>query len=268
MATVERDGQQIEVEGTWRLPDHRIMPEVLTEALRTISRQLEPAGDEGVRKVMMPLMLTQIMPAVEGVAEGNMQALFAATASEYTRHLRDVPLDLLETAATALARESPHFPRVADFFRHAQPVIDRRRRQSARINAIAEAQKRAAEGKPAFVPEADDVKWRGDVERFHKFAGGSMHDMLRRRAIDSERKLAELEGREPDLEQFGPDPVKVMPPPITKRSPITGRTSAVTDVDEQPSPADAERQRREAHIEANAAPAPDDLPHATLEVEP
>lgn len=236
MVTVERDGQMVEVPGEWRLPDHRILPEVMREAEQAIEHMLKPAGVAGVKKVFVPLMLSGLrMPATEGMEDKTMATFLAEQGEVYERHLKEIPLDILEKAADECARSSPHFPAVADFWTHARPELEKRQRYGLRIKRLADAQKREAEGKPAFTPEPDEVVWRGDVERFHKFGKGLLHDRLRTRAIESERKLAELEGREPNLEQFGKEPAHIITP--AKIGPeLTGRSATTLIVDELEEP--------------------------------
>ena len=158
MTTVERNGVLVEVPGRWEPPTYgSILPELLEQGREAVAASLKPAGDAGVHEAMMPLMLTTLMPATEGMSDQTLQSFYAAKAGEYQRHLREVPLDILKSAADACVRESEFFPAVAALLRHARVELEKRRRQADRIKALIDARNRP-QAKPAFVKEPEHVR--------------------------------------------------------------------------------------------------------------
>ena len=158
MTTVERDGALIEVPAAWQPPTFgSILPELIEQGRKAVAESLKPAGDEGVAAVMMPVMLTTLVPATEGMSDTTLQGFYAAKAGEYQRHLREVPLDILKAAADACVRESEFFPAVAALLRHAKVELEKRRRQAERIKALIDARNRP-QAKPAFEQEPEHVR--------------------------------------------------------------------------------------------------------------
>ncbi len=197
MTEVERDGERIMVPSTWQPSRHAgLLPELLEQGRQAIAASLKPAGDQGVAEVMMPLMLTTIMPATEGMSDMTVQAFYAAKASEYQRHLRDVPLDILKAAADACVRESGFFPTVADFFKHSRLELEKRKRQADRIRALIDSRNRPAPAQE-FKPEPEEVRLRGAIWRGWRDRETFTGPASWKRASDAERRLAQLESREP-----------------------------------------------------------------------
>ena len=247
---VERDGRLVRVPGTWRPPQHRILPELLDEASRTISALLMPAGEAGVRRVITAMMFAGLrMPVTDGMDESTMQAFLAEQGATFQRHLKDIPYDILDKAADACVRDSPIFPAVADFFRHAKPELEKRRQQCERINRL-RALKDSPKQEEAFVPEPEDVRLRGIVARYLKHRESFLGPGLAKNAIASERRLAEIEKREPaewarDI-VAAPQPVATTAPPLPP-TPSQQRAGAV---------ARAVMRTTAAAMEAAAAPEP------------
>lgn len=284
MTTIERDGQMVQVEGTWRLPDHRILPELLDEAARTIATQLLPAGEAGVQKIMMPLLLAGLrMPATDGLEEKTMVAFMGEQAAVYTKHLKNIPLDLLDKAADACVKESPYFPAVADFFRHAQPEIDRRRRQCGRINALIEESRRKASG-VVVKKETEEERLVATIKRWRDQGVDVLFGAnLKARAVQAERDLAKLKGRpieEWAWEQTEETKAKTLPPPtiegdiISSKVEIVGNTADRVIVDEhEPKPSKWQSgeplyQRRAEEPPPPSADLVPEGPGADFEVEP
>lgn len=191
---VERDGTL--VPGTWRPPEHRILPERIDEARRWLELNLAPCGDAGVHKALMPLLLSTTMPHTAGLEDKTLKALFAEKSAEYTRHLRELPIDILEAACDQCAKASPFFPAVADIFRHARPPLEKRQRQRDRVDRMMRA-KDAPKGAEPFTPEPEEVRLRGNVARYLKHRDGFLGPTLRANAVAAEQRLAEIENRAP-----------------------------------------------------------------------
>ncbi len=227
--------------GTWRPPEHRILPEILDQARAFITAKLMPAGASGVAKAITPLLLTTVQPTLavmhdpdddEETINRKQQAYLTAQMAEFQRLMAHVPADIISKACDAHAMESKFFPAIAELMKHARPALELRKQQAHRIERLIAAAN-APNPREAFKPESDETRHRAAVARFHKFKGGMIHDKLRAQAIESERWLAAHESREPDLEQFGTATPAVLPPPMPRRSPHSGRKQA-TDVEPEP----------------------------------
>jgi hypothetical protein len=182
------------VPGTWKAPDYPILPEQLEDARTVIERQLQPAGDAGIRDALLPMLMAGLrMPNMEGMPDDVQQKFFAGQVSEYTRLLGHVPLDIFKAACDAHVLESDWFPTVAQLNKHAGPALEKRRRQRDRILRLIDIAKKKAE--PART-ETEVERLNGDIERWRKRPGHFLADMLKRTAIRAEKRLAEIEGRE------------------------------------------------------------------------
>lgn len=117
---------------------------------------LKPCGPPGVTEALMPLMMTQAMPSMDGVEQETMQKFLAGTVFEYTRHLEHIPLDILKAACDACVPESEFFPRVANIRKHADPALAKRHRQSARIDQLIRGKGQPVA--PAFVADPAHVR--------------------------------------------------------------------------------------------------------------
>lgn len=189
------DGTTRLVAGDWQAPSHRILPERLDEARRWLEARIVPCGEAGVGKALMPLLMTTQMPNTDGMSEETLQAFGVAKMAEYGRLLRDVPADILEAAADACAKASPFFPAVADIFKHANPLIEKRQRQLHRVNELIRRQNAPAEA-PAFKPEPEEVRLRAEIARWRRVGADVVMGVnLKRNAIAAEKRLAEIENR-------------------------------------------------------------------------
>lgn len=224
---VERDGVRVLVPGSWRPPEHRILPELLEQARAVIAERLKPADAEGIAKVMRPLMLTTKVAATEGMSDDKAFAFFQAKAFETTRLLTKagVPLDLLQEAADRCAVSSKFFPEVAELMEHIRPELERRQRQRDRIDRVI-ATKDAPKPVEVFVPEPELDRLKGNIARWRSTG------RFEARAIESERRLAEIEqreiadwAREVDIEPQ-PTAAATTPPPLPP-SPSQQRVGAV-----------------------------------------
>ena len=216
MVEVERNGVMVLVPGGWRVPDALPLLEHLEQGRQAVAHSLTPAGDQGVGEVMMPLLLTTQVPATQGMGDGSVQSFFTAMASEYRRHLRDVPLDILRAAADACVRESEFFPAVAAFLRHARPELEKRQRQAERIGLMIEARNRPQpkpREKTARELETREERLRNGIATCRRF--GRIET-----AMAWEHELAALEGRE--VEEWARGYTQPEPPPKRETPPHVG----------------------------------------------
>ncbi len=221
MRETENDaGERVLVPATWKPPSHTVLPELLEQGRQAIAELLKPAGADGVSSVMMPLMLTQQIPATEGMGDSNAERFFAAMAGEYQRHLAEIPLDILKLAADACAKESSFFPQVADFWKHARPKLEERKRQQWRIDRLIEEKRKPAKAEP---PPQEPLEQRLRASIWLGWKHGRL-DLAQR----AERELAKLENRAP---AEWATPQIVMPPmPPARRTTARQQEQFITDV--------------------------------------
>jgi hypothetical protein len=169
------------------------MPELLETARQWLDINLKPGGYESVAKALTPLLATTLMPNTEGMEPETLQKFGASKMAEYGRHLIDIPADILEAACDECARTSQFFPALAEIYKHARPMLEKRRRQAERVAIlISDAKKPATKPAPEpFKPEPKEVRLR------------TLRDGCRRnghidRAAKYERELAVIEKREPE----------------------------------------------------------------------
>ncbi len=167
----------------------------------------------------MPLLMTTTLPNTEGMSEETLQSFYNSKVPEYARHLRELPADILAMACDACAKASPFFPAVADLFKHARPIIEKRQRQRDRVARLIAA-KDAPTAAPVFVPEPEEVRLRAAIGRWRADAGSFLAAMLRRSAVAAEIRLAEIENRAPEewaleqaTESIAEPPRPPAPPP-------------------------------------------------------
>lgn len=192
------DPPMVEVEGelkpgAWNPPTYcRFLPEQLDQAREAMREQLRPAGSQGVREVMLPLIMVTKVAATEGMSDGTARAYMAELGREYERHLIDVPLDILKAASDACATESAFFPTVADLFRHIRPELEKRKRMADRIEALARAQN----GIPATIhrPMTEEEKRETQIKKLREAIPVLRKHGRNATADQWERELAELTG--------------------------------------------------------------------------
>jgi hypothetical protein len=270
---VERDGRPVLVAGTWRPPTHSILRERLDEARKWLEINLAPCGPEGVQRILMPLLMTTTMPHTAGMEETTLQSFFAQKSTEYTRLLQDLPADILSAACDECAKASPFFPAVADLFRHAKPALEKRRRQCERVDRLIAMKSAPPQGEP-FKPEPEIDRYRADIARWKAHGDVSFGINLKARAIESEKKLATLEGR--DVEDWA----RASAPVELDTASVIGRTADHVLVDELATPQPRAPEWKRApdawqagqplyQRAAEEPPPPTEIPEAgDIEVEP
>jgi hypothetical protein len=204
---IDVDGARRIVPGTWRTPEHRLLPEVLEQGRVAIGNMLKPATEQQIRNTLLPLMLT-LKIENKLLTEENEREFYSTMVAELVRHLKETPPDILAEACDAHVKESPFFPTVADLFKHIKPAIERRKTQQWRIAQIVAAANRPTRAEP-FKPEPEDVRLRATVEHYHKHRESFLGPILRKNAVAAEQRLAEIENRAPEdwaLEQAPPSP--------------------------------------------------------------
>lgn len=199
--TVERKGQMVMVPGQWAPPMWPIPKETLETARKAIEHMLKPAGDEGLRAALLPLMLSSVMPNMDGMEDTTMQAFFAAKVAEYSRLINHVPADIIRDACDAHVLKSKFFPAIAELMEHATPALEHRKRQAHRIGLLLKGGGQPI--KPAFVPDPEHVRLLGMLKHYER-VGGSLYSAAKSNATrkrlqelhDAELELASTEGRD------------------------------------------------------------------------
>ena len=193
------NGTRLRVPGTWRPPSTPILADLLDQAKQFIAHRLKPAEESEIRSAILPLALS-LKVENKLISEENEAEFYRQMIAELVRHLKGTPLDIVRAACDAHVRVSEFFPTVAALLKHVTPELEKRQGQEFRIKRLCDAQaapKKKPEPAP-FVAESEEVRLRADIERWRNYPGGFMADALKRRAIASEQRLAELESREPE----------------------------------------------------------------------
>lgn len=117
----------------WQAPTFSIPLESLEQARRAMEHMLKPAGDEGLRQALFPLLLSTVMPNTEGMSDETQQSFFAAKVGEYSRLMAHLPPDIIREACDAHVKRSKFFPAIAELMEFAEPALGHRQRQARRI---------------------------------------------------------------------------------------------------------------------------------------
>ena len=107
------------------------------------------------------------------------------------------PEDLLQAACLEVLKTRTWRPSPAEIVKLIEPKHAERRRMLARARRLLpESPKPAAEA--MFQPEPEEDRLRATIRRFHACGAGSfLRPVLQRSAIEAEKRLAEIEGRQP-----------------------------------------------------------------------
>lgn len=178
-----------------------------------MEHMLKPAGAEGVAQALMPLMLTTVMPNMEGMTDETQQSYFQSKSSEYARLLGGLPVDILSEACDEHVRRSKFFPAIAELMEFAGPKLAHRQRQASRIKLLIAGggQEPAAPPKPM----TDEERLEERKRRLRQTRDTWVRLNRPHHAKRAEQELAELEGREADSEL-----VRAEPPPVEMSRPI------------------------------------------------
>lgn len=171
------------------------MREKLEEASKAMAHLLTPVGEEGLGRALMPLMLTTVMPNMDGMSDATQQSYFAAKVSEYGRLLAHYPADIIRDACDAHVKRSKFFPAIAELNEFAEPALALRQRMARRLEVLIKNGGRPPVVAEEFKPEAEDVRLRGAIKRYHDRKGSFLEHVLKRSAIAAEKRLAEIENR-------------------------------------------------------------------------
>ena len=172
------------------------MREKLEEASKAMAHLLTPVGEEGLGRALMPLMLTTVMPNMDGMSDAMQQSYFAAKVSEYGRLLAHYPADIIRDACDAHVKRSKFFPAIAELCEFAEPALALRHRQAKRLAVLVKNGGKPPVVREEFKPEPEEVRLRANIKRYRDNPNHPIVHTLHRRAIESERRLAVIEGRE------------------------------------------------------------------------
>lgn len=139
----------------WQAPTFSIPLESLEQARRAMEHMLKPAGDEGLRQALFPLLLSTVMPNTEGMSDETQQSFFAAKVGEYSRLMSGLPVDIIRDACDQHVKRSKFFPAIAELMQFAEPALGHRQRQAKRLEWLIKSG-----GQPVvepFKPEPRDV---------------------------------------------------------------------------------------------------------------
>lgn len=109
----------------------------------------------------MPMLLTQAIENLDNLPERITPDIWLSnTVSEYARHLRDYPIDILRAACDAHVRSgSQFFPKVFEITRHATPALEKRQREAWRVDKLIEYSATPARpAAPAFKQDPAHVR--------------------------------------------------------------------------------------------------------------
>lgn len=110
---------------------------------------------------------------------------------------REYPEDLLQSACLELLKTRQWRPTPAEIVRTIEAKHSERRRMLARAKRLLPEASKPTEA-PAFTPEPEEDRLRATIRRFLDGNVGSfLRPMLQRSAIAAEKRLAEIERREP-----------------------------------------------------------------------
>lgn len=178
--------------GAWRVPD--VVPDRkrLEETLAALRQHMVPAAPEWIKSCLMRLA---VMTHIEGHKEltpHQKQQYWKASAEEYIRLLGKYPADIWAAATDEAILQRPFFPKPAVLNALMQPKLARRAEAIWRIERMLTV----PEPKRGEPKEELPVRLRCVVDLWKKQPEGSfIKGVLRKGAIDAERKLAALEGR-------------------------------------------------------------------------
>lgn len=173
----------------WVVPAVLPDPERVKRVLAELERGLRPARPEFLKWICDKL---SALPS---------QTATGVNAALWTDNVVDVcegyPEDLLQGACLELLKTRTFRPSPAEIVKVIEPKHAERRRMLARAKRLLPDTAKPA-GVATFQPEAEDVRLRGMIDRFHRCPPGSfLRQILQRRAIEAEKRLAEIEGRQP-----------------------------------------------------------------------
>lgn len=130
------------------------------------------------------------------------QGANATNAAFWTDNVCDVceayPEDLLQSACLELLKTRTWRPSPAEIVKTIEPKHAERRRMLARAKRLLPEAPKPKDA-PAFTPEPEEVRLRATVARYRDGGAGSfLRSILQRSAIAAEKRLAEIEGRQPE----------------------------------------------------------------------
>lgn len=173
----------------WVVPSVLPDPDRVKRVIGELDRGLQPTRPEFLRWICDKL---SALPS---------QSASGVNAALWTDNVCDVcdgyPEDLLQGACLELLKTRTFRPSPAEIVKLIEPKHAERRRMLARAKRLLPDTAKPADV-ATFQPEPEDVRLRGMVERFHRCPPGSfLRPILQRSAIEAEKRLAEIEGRQP-----------------------------------------------------------------------
>lgn len=174
---------------SWVLPAVLPDPDRVKRVIGELDRGLQPTRPEFLKWICDKL---SALPS---------QGANAVNAALWTDNVVDVcegyPEDLLQGACLELLKTRTFRPSPAEIVKLIEPKHSERKRMLARARRLLPDTAKPA-GAETFQPEPEDVRLRGMIDRFHRCRPGSfLRPILQRSAIAAEKRLAEIEGRQP-----------------------------------------------------------------------
>lgn len=153
---------------------------------------LKPCGDPGVAECLMPMLLTQAIENLDNLPEKITPDIWLAnTVSEYARHLRDYPIDILRAACDAHVRGgSQFFPKVFEITKHATPALEKRQRESWRVDKLIECAKTPTKAAAAAFKKDPPHSRLLTILKWQEMPGSNLYSVDK--AAKTRRELAKL----------------------------------------------------------------------------
>lgn len=174
---------------SWVLPAVLPDPDRVKRVIAELDRGLQPTRPEFLKWICDKL---SALPS---------QTATGVNAALWTDNVVDVcegyPEDLLQGACLELLKTRTFRPSPAEIVKLIEPKHAERRRMLARARRLLpESSKPAAEA--TFQPEPEEVRLRATIRRFLDGKAGSfLRPILQRSAIEAEKRLAQIEARQP-----------------------------------------------------------------------
>lgn len=174
---------------SWVLPSVLPGPDRVKRVIAELDRGLQPTRPEFLKWICDKL---SALPS---------QGANAVNAALWSDNVCDVcegyPEDLLQAACLEVLKTRSWRPSPAEIVKLIEPKHSERKRMLARANRLLPDTPKPA-GVAPFRPEPEQVRLQASIQRFHACGAGSfLRPMLQRSAIEAEKRLAEIEGRQP-----------------------------------------------------------------------
>lgn len=174
---------------SWVLPSVVPDPDRVKRVIGELDRGLQPTRPEFLKWICDKL---SALPS---------QGANAVNAALWSDNVCDVcegyPEDLLQAACLEVLKTRSWRPSPAEMVKLIEPKHSERKRMLARAKRLLPDTPKPA-GVATFQPEPEEVRLRATIRRFLDGKAGSfLRPILQRSAIEAEKRLAEIEGRQP-----------------------------------------------------------------------